>query len=199
MKKLRVLTLAAITFLTSTAFAHEGHYTVDTKSTKVEWIGEKIGGSHNGMISVKKGELHFDGDKLSKVAITMDMNSMTCTDLEDADYNAKLIGHLKSDDFFGTEAHPEAMFTSTSVKLVDEKSGKYEVTGEMNIKGKTNVQTFEVIITKDGDKISASAKIVIDRSKYDVRYGSESLLGSLGDKAIADNFTLNVTMLANKH
>lgn len=198
MKKLRVLTLAAITFLTSTAFAHEGHYSINTGSTTIEWLGEKVGGEHKGMISIKKGDLHFDGDKLSKVSIVMDMTSITCTDIENAEYNAKLIRHLQSDDFFSTASNPEATFTSTSVKLLDAKTGKYEVVGNMTIKGKSHEQKFEVIATKEGDKVNASAKIVIDRSNYDVKYGSKSFFEGLGDKVIYDDFNLTVKMVATK-
>jgi len=199
MKKLRVLTLSAITFLTSTAFAHEGNYSINTGSTTIEWLGEKVTGEHKGMISVKKGDLHFDGEELTKVSIVMDMTSMTCTDIENAEYNAKLIGHLESDDFFSTVNNPEATFTSTTVKLLDAKTGKYEVTGNMIIKGKSHEQKFEVIATKEGDKVSASAKIVIDRTDYDVKYGSKSFFEGLGDKVIYDDFTLTVKIVANKN
>jgi polyisoprenoid-binding protein YceI len=198
MKKLRVLTLAAITFLTSTAFAHEGHYSINTGSTTIEWLGEKVTGEHKGMISAKKGDLHFDGDELTKVYIVMDMTSMTCTDIENAEYNAKLIGHLESDDFFSTANNPEATFTSTAVNLLDAKTGKYEVTGNMIIKGKSHEQKFEVIAIKEGDKVSASAKIVINRTDYNVKYGSKSFFEGLGDKVIYDDFTLTVKMVANK-
>ena len=117
------------------------------------------------------------------------MNSITCTDLEDIGYNQKLVGHLKSDDFFGVKQNPTASLTIT--KSTKFSKGKATVTANLTIKGKTESITFEVV--KNGTIYTT--KLEIDRSKYDVRYGSTSFFDSLGDKAIDDIFTLKINLI----
>jgi polyisoprenoid-binding protein YceI len=71
---------------------------------------KKVTGQHNGgTVSVKEGTLIFRGDKLAGRNFTVDMPTLTSTDLS-GDSQGKLNGHLKSEDFFGTEK-----FTSTLV------------------------------------------------------------------------------------
>jgi len=119
------------------------------------------------------------------------MTSITNTDLTDASYNQKLVGHLKSDDFFGIEKFPTANLNIT--KATKFSNGKASVTGDVTIKGKTETITFDIV--KKGN--SYSAKIEIDRSKHDVRFGSTSFFDSLGDKAIDDLFILDIKLVAS--
>jgi polyisoprenoid-binding protein YceI len=111
------------------------------------------------------------------------MTTLVSTDLE-GEYKGKLEGHLKSDDFFGVEKYPTATLVFTDVKT----SGKnaYDVTGDLTIKGKTNPVSFKISIY--GSKATASIKV--DRTKYDVKYGSASFFDGLKDKAIYDEFDL---------
>ena len=113
----------------------------------------------------------------------IDMSSIQNTDME-GEYKAKLEGHLKSDDFFGVEKFPTASLNFTKVKSTGKNS--YEVTGDLTIKDKTNSITFDISIY--GNK--ATANIKIDRTKFDVRYGSASFFDDLQDKAIYDEFDL---------
>ena len=113
----------------------------------------------------------------------MDMTSLIVTDLE-GEYKGKLEGHLKSDDFFGIENFPTASLVFNEVKSTGKNS--YSVTGDLTIKGKTNPVAFSISIY--GNKATASLKI--DRTKYDVKYGSASFFDGLKDKAIYDDFDL---------
>ena len=118
----------------------------------------------------------------------MDMNTITNTDLEDASYNQKLVGHLKSDDFFGVEKFPTATFTITKTSPFSGKKALVE--GNLTIKGHTEPISFEVEHTGD----VYVAVVEIDRSKFDVRYGSSSFFDNLGDKAINDIFELHIEL-----
>ena len=115
------------------------------------------------------------------------MNSINCTDLE-GEYKGKLEGHLKSNDFFGVAEHPQATLTFTDVK--EKGNGLYSVTGDFTIKGKTNPATFDLQISEQ----NATAKVTINRSLYDIRYGSKSFFDNLGNKMIYDDFELNVNL-----
>lgn len=164
---------------------------VNTEESTINWIGKKIGGEHSGNIQVNSGELEISNDKIVKGSFIVDMNTITCSDLEDEGYNQKLVGHLKSDDFFGVETYPTANFVI--VKSTKFNNGKATVTGDITIKGKTESISFEVVRTEK----EYTAKIEIDRSKFDVRYGSNSFFDNLGDKAIDDIFTLKVKLVLN--
>lgn len=113
----------------------------------------------------------------------MDMTSIGSTDLS-GEYKDQLDGHLKSDDFFGVEKYPTSSLTFTEVTSTGKNS--YEVTGDLTIKGTTHPITFDLSVY--GSKASASVKV--DRSKYDVRYGSSSFFGNLKDKVIYDEFDI---------
>ncbi|WP_298236750.1 YceI family protein [uncultured Algibacter sp.] len=173
--------VTALTFSFTTLDKEKKEIKID--ASKVVWKGYKVTGSHEGTINIKSGNLVFEGDKLTGGEFVIDMTSITVTDLE-GDYKGKLEGHLKSDDFFGVANHPTASLVFTNV----EASGKnaYSVTGDLTIKSITNPISFSISIY--GSKAAASLKI--DRSKYDVKYGSTSFFDGLKDKAIYDEFDL---------
>ena len=156
---------------------------IDTEKSKVTWKGYKVTGSHEGTVDIKEGNLTFKDGKLTGGSFVMDMASIVSTDLT-GEYKGKLEGHLKSDDFFGVEKYPTATLVFTSVKSTGKNS--YQVKGDLTIKGKTEKVTFDLSVY--GSKATANLKI--DRSKFDVRYGSPSFFDDLKDKAIYDEFDL---------
>lgn len=160
---------------------------IEVKDSNIEWEGEKVTGSHEGTIELKDGYFTMENGELKGGEFVMDMTSITVTDLEGED-KGKLEGHLKSDDFFGVNNHPTAKLVITSV--AKKSNGTYGVVADLTIKEKTNSITFDL----DMDDTSASTELTIDRSKYDVRYGSGSFFDNLGDKTIYDNFELDVEL-----
>jgi polyisoprenoid-binding protein YceI len=172
---------------------------VDTQKSNVTWNGKKVTGEHTGNVKLQSGTLEVSNNKLTGGQFTVDMTSITDNDLKDAGYNAKLVGHLKSDDFFGVEKHPTSTFKITKAEpIAGAKAGEanYNITGDLTIKGKTEPVTFPAIVKVAGNKAEAKAKVTIDRAKYDVRYGSKSFFDNLGDKAIYDEFTLDLDLVA---
>ncbi|WP_316830947.1 YceI family protein [Pedobacter aquatilis] len=167
-------------------------YTVDAAKSTITWIGKKVTGSHNGTIALQSGTLNVDGKKVTGGTFTIDMNS-----IKDADGSAKLEGHLKADDFFGTAKFPTSTFVITKV---DGSGAAVTVTGNLTIKGITKPLSFPATVTvnADGTVSALAGKITVDRTKYDIRYGSKSFFDSIGDKAIDDNFELAVKLVAKK-
>lgn len=189
MKKTSYVLVLSIIMASSVLFAQKVE--VNTSKSSVEWLGKKIGGQHTGNIQVKSGSFELEKDKIVAGNFVIDMTSITNTDLEDDTYNQKLVGHLKSDDFFGVEKFPTATFVvKKSSKF---SSGKASITGDITIKGKTESITFDVEKAERG----YSAKLEIDRSKFDIKYGSNSFFDNLGDKAIDDMFTLTIELAVN--
>ena len=180
-------TFVAVLALTFFSFTNLFVKEVNVKDSKITWKGYKVTGDHKGTINLTSGTLMFEGDKLTGGKFTVDMSSITVTDLS-GDSKGKLEGHLKSDDFFGVETYPTANFVITGVKGT---AGKYVVTGDLTIKNKTNPLTFEMTVANN----QANATLKIDRSKFDVRYGSPSFFNDLKDKAIYDEFDMNVTLM----
>ena len=112
----------------------------------INWKGSEITNeSHEGTIAISKGALNFDGATLTGGSFTVDMNSIVCTDLSKK-YAARLVGHLKSDDFFSVESHPTALLSIISSESIAE--GKWLVSGELTIKTFTHPVEFEMLNSK---------------------------------------------------
>lgn len=183
--------LAAIAIVALIAFSfttiEDTRKDIKVENSDVSWKAYKVTGSHEGTIALKSGFLTFNEETLTGGEFVIDMTSIACTDLE-GEYKGKLEGHLKSDDFFGVEGNPTSTLVITKVKSNGKNS--YKVTGDLTIKGKTNPITFDFSVY--GKKASASLKI--DRALFDVKYGSTSFFEGLKDKAIYDEFDLNVAL-----
>ena len=185
---MKTLKIAALIFAVGSLTVHANGAEVNTEKTKVVWTGKKIGSSHTGEIKLKSGQLEIEGDKISGGEFVMDMNSISNSDIKNEEYKQKLVGHLKSDDFFGVEKYPTASFSITNATAF--KGSMAQVDGKLTIKGNTEPISFNV--EKRGDVYVAN--IEIDRSKFDVRFGSKSFFNNLGDNVINDIFTLNVEL-----
>ncbi len=201
--------LVAITLLASPAIAGPGKaakatatsvkattFTVDATKSFLNWKGEKVTGKHNGTVKLKQGALTVENGKLTGGQFDIDMNSIADLDLTDAGYNTKLITHLKSDDFFGVEKYPTSTFKIT--KVTPKGGDKYDIMGDMTIKGITNAVSFPATVSLKGNTIEADGKATIDRTKYNVRYGSKSFFENIGDKAIYDDFVIDLKLVATK-
>jgi len=187
MKTKRIL-LAAFALLVAGTLSAQS-FKANVEKSELKWTGKKVTGQHNGHIKLADGVLSFKDNRIVSGTFNIDMKSITNDDLQDAGYNQKLIGHLKTDDFFGVEKFPVAtLVISGSTTLVNNQA---DVNGNLTIKGITNPITFMVV--KNGDTYSAN--IAVNRAKFDVRYGSGSFFDNLGDKVIDDIFTLDVVLV----
>lgn len=191
MKTLNLVLTLVILLSGNVMFAQKAE--VNTDKSTINWHGEKVLGEHDGTIQLKSGYIESKNDQIVGGKFVVDMTTITNSDLEDPGYNEKLVGHLKSDDFFGVEKYPTSEFVIN--RSTEFNNGKATLTGDITIKGKTERISFEV--ERAGNEYSS--KIDIDRSKFDVRYGSDSFFDNLGDKAIDDIFTLNITLVINIH
>jgi len=198
MKKLSFLfVLSAVLGLAFTNPASETvNFSVDTEESFITWRGYKVTGKHHGKVKLEDGNLEYTDGLLSGGSFTIDMSSISVEDLE-GNSKGKLEGHLKSADFFGVENHPTAKFVITDV-ISRGKPGDYRITGDLTIKETTNEIKFNALLAENGNTTSGTAKITLDRSEYDVRYGSGSFFDNLGDKTIYDEFDLEINLVANK-
>lgn len=203
MKKLLLLTLSAI-LVNFGSFA-EGNATdrqvfqIETGKSKVFWTGKKVTGQHTGTISLMGGEVVAVSGSVASALVKIDMNSIVCTDLTDPEWNQKLVGHLKSDDFFSVQKFPESVFRIQRVEKMNSNGGEYncKVAGTLTIKGITHEIEFPARVDMDESLLKASGKATVDRAKYDVKYGSGSFFQGLGDNLIYDDFEIVFELVAS--
>lgn len=160
----------------------------DTTKSKLLWLGEKVTGQHNGTIKLQSGWLSMQDNKIVSGEFNINMKS-----LKDSEKNDRLEGHMKSDDFFGVEKYPIAKLVITGSSSFEKGNGT--VDGKLTIKESTNPIEFKAALQKNSDGTWFYANIVVDRTKYNIRYGSGSFFENLGDKTIYDDFNLKVNLL----
>lgn len=183
--------------LASATMLHAADYKLDKDATKLKWHAEKVTGEHDGFVTVKSGTVGYKDGAITTGKFEIDMKSITVRDIEDAGYNAKLVNHLKSEDFFSVDKFPEAKF---SILSVETNGATQTITGNMTIKGITQKITFPATVTESGNTLTTKATIKLDRSKFNVKYNSKSFFDveALGDKMIYDEFTMSLTLVAKK-
>lgn len=189
--------ILSLCFLTCFSFSfHANKVNANKNNSTVIWTGSKPTGSHTGNVSIKSGYLTFDHGRLVGGNFTIDMTSITCTDIEKESKNKYFVDHLKDEDFFDVTEFPEANLNIKKVKRLNAQ--EYEMSGEMTIKGITNDLTFTSEVKLTGNSYVAIAKIIIDRTKYGVEYKSANVFKNLGDKFIYDEIEFDIFLVSEK-
>ncbi|MBN9385484.1 MAG: YceI family protein [Chitinophagaceae bacterium] len=171
------------------------NFTVQPAESTVEWVGKKVTGAHNGTVNIADGALTLTDGKLTGGRFTIDTTSIRILDVTDLNTNAQFAGHLASEDFFGIEKYPTATLEITSVS--NGVNNSHHVAGNLTIKGISHPIEFDVEIGDvRGDTLKASGKLVIDRTKYGMRFRSGNFFKDLGDTLIYNDFILNVQLTA---
>lgn len=189
-KKLLLTTIAISSF---NAFAAATKVEIDPATSKLVYLAKKVTGEHTGEVKIANGFLNFDKEALKGGEFEIDMTTITNTDITDKDYLKKFIDHMVSDDFFSVEKFKTAKFVVKSVKK-QKAANTFAVKGDLTIKGKTSPISFDAVATKE----QATAKVIFDRTKFDIKYGSGKFFQGLGDKMINDQVQLDVTLTAKK-
>ena len=167
-------------------------------------MGEKdvyvdVGSRHSGTVSLKKSALKVKDQKIMGGDIIINLDTIKVTDLKSPKWAAKLTGHLKSDDFFDTKNHPEAVFTISKVEFIKEKL--YMVSGMLKIRGVEKKKSFKAKIEKNNKQLTASGKMTINRLDFGVKYNSKKdflakVISIPKDKVIKDEFELDFNLVA---
>lgn len=198
---MKKLVLSAVVMWASAAGAAPVTMNVDPAASEIKWTGSKvIGSSHNGTIKLASGTVQVDGKQLVGGEFTIDMNTIDNEDLKSSPKDkAKLEGHLKSDDFFGVAKHPNATFKVTGAKENKDKkkAHTHDVTGDLTIKGITKTVTVPATIKTEKETATATASFEVDRTLFDVRFGSKNFFENLaGDRVINNNIKFDVKLVA---
>ncbi|MFT7442511.1 MAG: polyisoprenoid-binding protein YceI [Maribacter sp.] len=160
-------------------------YNVDVATSVLNWKGTKPLGSHDGVVSLKSGSLVIEKNELVEGEFIINMSSIANVDMKGTDGAGKIEGHLKSEDFFDVAKYPTSKFVITNVE--ENEDGKLAVTGNLKIKDVTKSITIPAVIsTKAGVTTFKSDTFNINRTDFNVRYGSKSFFDNLKDKFIDD-------------
>lgn len=184
--------LTLVAFILLSAFTGmDGRLTVDPSASKLKWTGYHLGKSyeHYGLVTLKKGNLEIRDGKITAGEFVIDMNSITVEDVPDAKDNAKLVNHLKSDDFFSTKKYPEARLVITGSEPVG--TGKLKTTGNLTIRGITKPIAFETTLVEKNGTIEAYADLKIQRTDFKVMYGWK-----VENAILAGEFRMEVNVVA---
>lgn len=181
-------------------------YQADVASSILEWEGTKPGGSHHGTIGLLNGALTVDGAEVTGGEFVIDMKSIVCIDLTDPEYNAKLVGHLLSPDFFAADSFPTARFKTTLIEKLDQPENgdnglvyTHAITGNLTMKEVTRSVSFKAAIAVEQGVVKATTgRFTIDRSEWNVKYGSRKFFDNLKDKFIYDEIGLKISLTARQ-
>lgn len=194
MKKIAIV-LSALFVLTAFT-THVDEYTADVTKSKLVWKAEKVTGGHDGHVSLKSGNVFMDHGKIAKASFVVDMNTITNDDIKSEKYSNKLVGHLKSEDFFNVKKHPEVSFDM--IKATPVGNGKFDVFGNITIKGIQVVISFPMMLKESKSELEVSGTFSFDRTKFDIKYDSGSFFENLGDRAIKDDVLIDFNIVLYK-
>lgn len=185
----------------STASTEAMNYMVDAETSVIDWKGSKPTGTHTGTIQISEGMFSLKNNEIESGNFVIDMNSIVVTDLEGRG-KANLEAHLKGTakdketDFFNVNKYPTSTFAVTGMEM---KDGKNWLKGNLTMKDVTKNVAFPVEVSVEGDTVKINSETFeIDRTEWNVNYGSKSIFDNLGDKFIDDEMVLTVSLVAKK-
>jgi len=173
---------------------------VEPSSASLKWEGSKPAGKHYGKVNMTEAELRVEKGALIGGKFVVDLKTMTCEDL-DAENGGKLVGHLLSPDFFNADTFQTASFEITGVELLPEPTAEgytHKVSGNMTIKNITKGIAFNAMINVTEESVMAKSNFSIERTQFNLVYGSKTVFKDLGDKFIDDEFKLEFDLTAKK-
>lgn len=171
-------------------------FRIQKSSSTVNWTGKKVLGLHAGTINVANGYVDFSEEGIKYGEVVIDMTTIVITDINDPKTNGEFLAHLQHDDFFSVDKFKTAkLFITDSVK---KGSNAFLLKGNLTIKEITNPVSFTATVEVFTDFLHSMGEIVIDRTLYNIRYGSGKFLQNLGDNLIYDDFVLQFKIIAQK-
>lgn len=175
----------------------DGSYTLDATQSSLAWNAQKrVGAKHRGTVVVQEGAFVVEQGQVIGGTVVADMTTIVDLDLTDEKFNTMLVNHLKSDDFFAVETYPTALFAISEVTELEGVEGStHRVTGSMTIKGIENEISFPAVFASDETGLQVTGTATLDRTLWDVRFGSDKFFDNLGDGLIEDEFMLTFNML----
>lgn len=169
------------------------HFKIQRASSTVNWTGKKVLGLHTGSINIANGFIEIADDAILSGEIQIDMTSIVITDIEDIKTRQEFLEHLLNDDFFSVDKFKTAKLTITGSKKIE--GSKFKIDGILTIKDISHPISFVSSIEIFTDTLYSTGEVVIDRTLYNIRYGSGRFIDNLGNKLIYDDFVLQFKLV----
>jgi polyisoprenoid-binding protein YceI len=171
-------------------------FQIQKSSSTVNWTGKKVLGLHTGTIHVADGYIDISEDVINNGEVIIDMTSIVITDIDDPKTNGDFLAHLRNDDFFSVDKFKTAKLLIN--ETVKKGNNTWLLKGDLTIKDITNPVSFTAKVEVFTDFLHSMGEIVIDRTLYNIRYGSGKFLQNLGDGLIYDDFILQFKLIGQK-
>jgi len=168
-------------------------FQIQNASSTVNWTGKKVLGLHTGNINVESGFLELTDGLITNGEIQIDMTSIVITDIEDTKTHDDFFTHLKNDDFFSVDKFKSAKLEITS--SAKKENSNFTISGNLTIKDITHPISFNAKVEVFTDYLHSMGEIIIDRTMYNIRYGSGKFIDNLGNKLIYDDFVLQFKLI----
>lgn len=168
-------------------------FQIQQAGSTVNWTGKKVLGLHTGSINIANGFIEISDNYIVGGEIQIDMTSIVITDIEDKKTNQDFLAHLLNDDFFSVDKFKTATLTITGSGKI--KTNKFKIDGNLTIKDISHPISFISSVEIFTDTLHSLGEVVIDRTLYNIRYGSGKFIENLGDKLIYDDFVLQFKLV----
>jgi len=184
------------------ATVRDGVYRIDAEKSVVEWSGRNINNRHHGRIAISGGEVVLANGRPVSGRFVLDMNTITNLDLQDEGWRGMLLRHLKSEDFFDVERYPTATFelrAASTIAAATPGTANVEISGSLTIKETAHSIRFPAIIAAQEDgTLKAQAAFELDRTLWNVCYGSGKLYERLGMHLVNDLISIELFIVARE-
>lgn len=174
-----------------------GTYEVDVGRSRIAWVGRNPGGSHDGTLRLQSGRITVKKGVIKKGVFEVDMRTIEVSDLA-GDMADLLRRHLESEDFFAVAANPVAQFTvkrTVPIEGATPGTPNFEVEGELGMRGVANPIAFPATVGLRGGDLTLEAHFDIDRTRWNVNYGSGKLYARLGMHLVHDHITVQARVI----
>ena len=174
----------------------DGEYAVASQESEVVWSGNKPlipGYEDAGTIMVENGVFEITDGAITDGEVVIDMTSIDVSSTGAGGGEARLENHLESDDFFSVATYPEATYQITGTTMTAD--GQQALQGDMTVKGNTAAVLLPYTIVEQDGELVFEGRATIDRTQFDVRFGSDSFFDNLGDNVISDTFDLEYELV----
>ena len=173
--KYRIFTLL-LTGLALASLAQAADYaSVQPDKSTLGFVYKQMGVPVDGRFKKFSVQLSFDPTKPATARAVFDLD-LASIDAGNEEANDEVAGK----DWFNTKAFPHAKFESTGFKALG--GNRYEVSGKMTIKGRTQPVIAPFTFTSQGSSAAVDGTFVLKRADYAIGEGSWSDFGTVANE-----------------
>ncbi|MCB2056100.1 MAG: YceI family protein [Geminicoccaceae bacterium] len=166
--------------------ASAAEWRVDHEASRITFTFTQMGAAVEGTFERFDAAITFDADapEDASVTATIEVDSL-------ATRNGERDEGMKSADWFDVANHPTATFVSK--RFTPAGGDRYDVEGELTIRGRTRSIVLPMTISIDGDRARAAGEATLDRRDFGLGQGDWA-----GDTVIGFDVPVALTIEAER-